>query len=151
MRYFTKEQYLYFYGQPGSLRFDRERFAQLSSWYDAAFEWQDAEFEKMPPDTKFRDLDFHDCFVMQMELKDRILKMQIDASQGFIKASQIVFYGVELISDRLPECPENGLDWFNCETAYIDGRYRIGILFREWKESVELTILEFTADDVDWE
>ena len=152
MKYLTRAWYQEFYGnQQETVSYEEtmEQSKRIIREFNKFLAWQYAQDEQMPPDSPFREFDFHDAIVYQIDYSDGIIVLHMDTSNTITKKEYccVTFSNAILISKKVQVTKGINLEWFTCEVEYLQTNYRVGIVLKP-SIGLEPAILEFTAGDV---
>lgn len=134
MRFFTEQWYMKFYGSsPYALMDNKALIDELMPSYHIAKAALYPEFLKLPGVSEYKKCDFHDSYVKRMELISGNLIMHMDTSTSlcYCAVDRLIFTNVVLKNVPDDYLTKSDLDWFQSEEFFEEGRYQIGILFRD--------------------
>lgn len=132
MKFFTEKWYMKFYGVPTFAYADNESLNdELFQSYRMAKSELLPAFMKMPGASRYKACDFHDAIVRKIEFLSGDLIFHMDTRFCHCSVDKLIFTKAELKSVPHDFLTKSDLDWFQSEESFQDGRYQIGILFRD--------------------
>lgn len=132
MKFFTEKWYMKFYGSsPYALMDNKPLYDELMLSYRIAKDELYPEFLKLPRTSEYKKYNFHDARVKNMELISGNLVMHMDTSLCYCFVDRLTFTNVVFKDVPGDYLNKSNLDWFQSEETFEDGRYQIGILFRD--------------------